>query len=238
MKKIEVSSNKNYRFFPIVTALFVTALIISNIISVKLIDFFGITLPAAVILFPFAYIFGDILTEVYGYAKARQVIWIGFFCNLLAVVAIMAGGLLPAASFWTINGFTNAQVSQQAYLGILGAAPRLLLASFISYLVGEFLNSYVLAKLKVATQGKYLWLRTISSTIVGEGVDSIFFISIAFLGTIPVAVLLPMIIAQWIFKVSYEVIATPLTYLAVNNLKRIEQEDFYDQQTDFNPVAF
>ena len=142
----------------------------------------GLFLPAAVILFPIAYIFGDILTEVYGYAKARQVIWTGFFCNLLAVIAIWIGGLLPAAPFWAAGSFTTPDTAQQAYQAILGFTPRLLLASFIAYLVGEFLNSFVLAKLKVRTAGRFLWLRTISSTLVGQGADSLVFITIAFIG--------------------------------------------------------
>ncbi|HLF89755.1 MAG TPA: queuosine precursor transporter, partial [Anaerolineales bacterium] len=163
---------KNYRFFPLATAVFVTTLITSNIIAVKLVNIFGLFLPAAVILFPISYIFGDILTEVYGFARARQVIWTGFFCNLVAVIAIRVGGLLPAAPFWTVVGFENPETSQQAYQAILGFTPRLLFASFIAYLVGEFLNSFVLAKLKVRTEGRHLWLRTITSTIVGEGADS------------------------------------------------------------------
>ncbi|MCH7481170.1 MAG: queuosine precursor transporter, partial [Chloroflexi bacterium] len=162
--------NKIYRWYTFVTALFVTTLVISNIIAVKLIHInvlgkLDLFLPAAVILFPIAYIFGDILTEVYGYAKARQVIWIGFFCNLLAVIAIWVAGLLPAAAFWNANFFyDSAEQAQHAYQAILGFTPRLLLASFIAYLVGEFLNSFVMAKLKVKTEGRFLWLRTISST--------------------------------------------------------------------------
>lgn len=228
---------KGYRWFPFVTAVFVTTLIVSNIIAVKLIRVGGLVLPAAVILFPVAYIFGDILTEVYGYGRARMVIWTGFLCNLLAVVAFWIGGLLPAASFWSAGVFNTPATAQQAYQAILGFTPRLLLASFIAYLVGEFLNSIVLAKLKVRTKGRFLWLRIISSTLVGEGADSAIFISVAFLGIIPAAGMLTAIISQWLFKVVYEVIATPLTYIIVIALKRAENEDYFDRETDFNPVA-
>lgn len=228
---------KGYRWFPFVTAIFVTTLIISNIIAVKLVSIGGFFLPAAVILFPVAYIFGDILTEVYGYARARQVIWTGFICNLLAVIAIWIGGQLPAAPFWSVGVFNSPESAQQAYQAILGFTPRLLLASFIAYLIGEFLNSFVLAKLKVRTEGRFLWLRTISSTIVGEGADSAVFITIAFVGIIPGSGLVNAILSQWTFKVVYETLATPLTYLVVNTLKRVEQEDYFDRDTDFNPVT-
>lgn len=232
------TERKAYRYFPFVTAVFVTVLIISNIIAVKLVNIFGLVLPAAVILFPIGYIFGDILTEVYGYANARKVIWTGFFCNLLAVIAIWVGGLLPAASFWSAGSFTTPETAGQAYQAILGFAPRLLAASFIAYLVGEFLNSFVLAKLKVRTQGRLLWVRTIGSTIVGEGADSLIFISVAFWGILPGSAMLTSILSQWLFKVAYETLATPLTYLVVNFLKKKENEDYYDRDTNFNPVAF
>jgi uncharacterized integral membrane protein (TIGR00697 family) len=198
----------------------------------------GLTLPAAVVLFPIAYIFGDVLTEVYGYAAARRVIWTGFLCNLIAVVAIWVAGALPAASFWSAGSFQTPDAAQQAYMAILGFTPRLLLASFIAYLVGEFLNSFVLAKLKLSTQGRFLWLRTISSTLIGEGADSAIFITAAFWGILPPEALGSAIVAQWLFKVAYEVIATPLTYVVVRWLKRSENEDYYDRNTDFNPVSF
>jgi queuosine precursor transporter len=227
---------KNYRWFPVVTGIFVTTLIISNIIAVKLVQIGSLVLPAAVVLFPISYIFGDILTEVYGFARARQVIWTGFLCNLLAVIAIWVGGLLQPASFWSAGSFSSPQTAQQAYQAILGFTPRLLAASFAAYLVGEFLNSVVLAKLKVRTRGRFLWLRTISSTIVGEGADSAIFITAAFWGIIPPAGLGQAILSQWLFKVAYETLATPLTYLIVRALKRAEQEDYFDQDTDFNPI--
>jgi len=227
---------KNYRWFPFVTAIFVTTLIISNIIAVKLVQISILYLPAAVVLFPIAYIFGDILTEVYGYARARQVIWMGFTCNLLAVVAIWIGGKLPAAPFWTAGTYASPMEAEKAYQAILGFTPRLLLASFIAYLVGEFLNSFVLARLKVKTGGRFLWLRTITSTLVGQGADSTVFITIAFWGT-PGMSLGNAILSQWLFKVAFEILATPLTYIVVRYLKRVENEDYYDRDTNFNPLA-
>jgi uncharacterized integral membrane protein (TIGR00697 family) len=229
---------RTYRFFPIVTAVFVTCLIVSNIIAVKLAAFGPLALPAAVVLFPIAYIFGDVLTEVYGYAKARQVIWIGFGCNLLAVAAIWVGGLLPSAEFWNAGVYSSAGEAQQAYQAILGFTPRLLAASFLAYLAGEFLNSLVLAKMKVATAGRWLWTRTIGSTLAGELVDSGLFISIAFAGIVPPAALAQMAVTQWLFKSAYEAAATPLTYAVVNFLKRVEKEDYFDRGTDFSPFKY
>ena len=231
------SAAQSYRWLPFVTALFVTTLIISNIVAVKIVSLFGLFVPAAVILFPVAYIFGDVLTEVYGYARARQVIWTGFFCNLIAVLAIWISSLLPAAPFWGLSGFPSPEAAQGAFAAILGFTPRLLAASFIAYLTGEFLNSIVLAKLKVRTEGRLLWLRAILSTLVGEGADSAIFISVAFLGIIPAGGLLQAIVSQWLIKVGYETLATPLTYLVVNALKRAEGEDHFDRETDFSPFS-
>ncbi len=227
---------RNYRWLPFVTAIFVTTLIVSNIIAAKLVNLFGLFVPAAVILFPVAYIFGDVLTEVYGYARARRVIWTGFFCNLIAVVAIWISGQLPSAPFWGLIGFSTPESAQQAYQAVLGFTPRLLAASFAGYLVGEFLNSIVLAKLKVRTAGRFLWLRTILSTIIGEGADSAIFLTIAFSGIIPASGLTQAILSQWSVKVIYETLATPLTYLVVNALKKAEGEDYFDSKTDFNPI--
>lgn len=228
---------RSYKYLSWVTAIFVTCLVVANIIAVKLIDVAGLILPAAVIIFPISYIFGDVLTEVYGYAHARQVIWIGFVCNLIAVIAIAVGGVLPAASFW--------QPNQASYDIILGYTPRLLFASFTAYLVGEFLNSFVLARMKVASQGRYLWARTIGSTLVGQLADSTVFITlglvqivalpVALQGSLPLSALPGTIVAQWLFKSAYEALATPLTYLVVNRLKRTESEDAFDRDTDFNP---
>jgi hypothetical protein len=229
-------NGKGYKWLHVVTALFVTTLIVSNIIAVKLISVWTLVLPAAVILFPIAYIIGDVLTEVYGFARARQVIWTGFFCNLIAVLAIWLAGRLVPPPFWTLGVFDSPQTAQQAYDAILGFAPRLLLASFLAYLVGEFLNSFVLAKLKVRTEGRYLWVRTIASTIVGQGADSLVFITIAFWGVFPAFALGQAILSQWLFKVAFETLATPFTYWVVNALKRSEGVDIFDTDTDFSPI--
>lgn len=216
----------SYRFVTIV-AFFVTSLLAANILIVKQISVLGLTLPAAIIIFPISYIFGDILTEVYGYRQARRVIWLGFFCNLLLVASIWLVGILPAASTFQ---------AQEAYDRILGNTPRFLIASFTAYLGGEFINAYVLARMKVLTRGKWLWTRTIGSTILGEGVDSIIVLIISFWGVIPTGVLMGMILWHWLFKSVYEIIATPLTYLIVNYLKTKEKIDYYDIGTNFNPL--
>jgi uncharacterized integral membrane protein (TIGR00697 family) len=221
------SEQKVSVWFLVIVAFFITSLLTANIIAVKLISIVGLILPAAIIIFPISYIFGDILTEVYGYSRARRVIWLGFFCNLLMVIAIWIAQILPPASFWQ---------AQAAYEQILGFTPRLLSASFLAYLMGEFANSFILAKLKILSQGRFLWIRTIGSTLVGQGLDSLVFITIAFWGTIPGAAMISAIITQWLVKSSYEALATPLTYLVVNFLKRKENIDVYDRTTNFNPL--
>jgi len=228
--KQQRSSTSPARFsqwFVLVTAIFITCLVTANITAVKLVSVFGLVLPAAIIIFPISYIFGDVLTEVYGYRQARRVIWLGFFCNLIAVIAIWIGGVLPAAGFWD---------GQAAYERILGYTPRLLVASFLAYLVGEFANSFVLAKMKIVTKGRWLWTRTIGSTLVGQGLDSLVFITLAFMGTIPLAGLASAIVTQWLAKTLYETVVTPLTYGVVNFLKRQEGLDVYDHDTRFNPL--
>ena len=225
------------RYLPAVSAGFVTCLVVSNIIAVKIGAFGPWYLPAAVIVFPVAYIFGDILTEVYGYARARQVIWIGFACNALAVAAIALGGWIPAAPYWALDDFATPQLAQQAYQAVLGFTPRLLGASFLAYVVGEFVNAFVLSKLKLATGGRWLWLRTIGSTLAGQLLDSAIFLSVAFAGVLPAASLVPLVLTQWLFKSGYEALATPITYVVVAALKRAEGVDAFDTDTDFNPLA-
>ena len=227
-----------HRWLPAITAFFVTSLLVSNIIAVKLIALGPFYLPAGVLIFPISYIFGDILTEVYGYARARRVIWIGFFCNLLAVIIFFLSVELSPAPFWKIGSFESSEASQQAYRAIFYSTPRILLASFIAYLAGELLNSFVLAKMKVATEGRHLWLRTIGSTVVGQLVDSGVFIFLAFYGTVSLPALIKIVSGQWLIKSAYEALVTPFTYLAVNFLKRVEHEDFYDRATDFNPLRW
>jgi hypothetical protein len=213
--------------FVVVAALFVTCLITANIIIAKQISIGGIILPAAIVIFPISYIIGDILTEVYGYQQARRVIWLGFLCNLIAVLAIWIGKILPPAPVFE---------AQAAYERILGSTPRFLLASFVAYLAGEFTNSFVLAKMKILTKGRWLWTRTIGSTLVGQGVDTLIVLTIAFAGVLSFPVLGIMILSHWLVKSAYEVIATPLTYVVVGYLKRKEGIDVYDYEVDFNPL--
>ncbi|UCE97945.1 MAG: queuosine precursor transporter [Dehalococcoidia bacterium] len=215
--------NVSHRFL-IIAALFVTCLITANIIAVKIIAVGSIFLPAAIIVFPLSYIFGDIITEVYGYAWVRRVIWLGFLCNLIFVLFAWLGQLLPTAPFWD---------DQEAYTSILGYAPRLLIASLCGYLAGEFANSFVLAKMKIATQGRWLWTRTISSTIIGQGLDTSIFIIVAFIGTISFSPM--MILYHWVAKIAIETVATPFTYIVVGYLKKREKIEIYDYKTNFNP---
>ncbi len=215
-------------WFLAVAALFVTCLITANIIAVKLVIVAGLLLPAAIVIFPVSYILGDVLTEVYGYREARRVIWLGFACNLVVVAVIWIGQLLPAAGFWD---------GQEAYARILGQTPRILAASFLAYLVGEFANSYVLARMKVATGGRWLWTRTIGSTVVGQGLDSAVFITVAFLGVIPPGALVSAIVTQWLVKTAYETLATPITYGVVGFLKAKDKRDTFDREISFNPFA-
>ena len=217
---------------------FITCLITANIIAVKLINIAGLVLPAGTIIFPLSYIFGDVLTEVYGYARARQVIWIGFLCNLLEVGAIWLSIQLPAAPQWTGGVFKDAESFQMAYQTVLGFTPRILISSLIAYLIGEFLNSFILAKLKIATGGRHLWLRTIGSTLVGQLADSAVFFSLAFYGILPGSALRQLILTQWLLKSAYESLVTPVTYAVVNFLKRTEKEDYFDRGTNFNPLSW
>jgi uncharacterized integral membrane protein (TIGR00697 family) len=207
---------KSWRFV-VLAALFVTALVVSNIIAVKLVQISGRVFPAGLVIFPLSYLLGDVLTEVYGFRAARAVIWLGFGCNLLALGAIQIAIALPAAPFYE---------QEQAYEDVLGTTWRIFVASLTAYVVGELANAYVLARMKSATRGRFLWSRTIGSTIVGEGLDSAIFVSIAFAGT--GAGLLNPIVTTWAIKVGYETIATPLTYAIVNYLKRAEGMDVYD----------
>lgn len=219
----------NSKTFSLVSALFVTTLIVSNIIATKIGSFGGHYLPVAVIVFPVAYILGDILTEIYGYAAVRRVIWIGFLCNFIAVIAIGIAINIPPAPFYQDNS---------AFIQVLGSTPRILIASFIGYLAGAFSNAFIMAKMKLMTRGRFLWLRTISSTLIGEGLDSAIFITVAFSGVFAGADLIPLMLTQWIFKVLFEIIATPLTYLVVTTLKKREGRDHFDYETNFNPLHF
>jgi uncharacterized integral membrane protein (TIGR00697 family) len=215
-------------YFMVIVALYVTSLITANTVAVKVLEVGPWVTDAGLITFPIAYIVGDVLTEVYGYAAARRVIWLGFICNLIAVGTFQLAGALPAEPSWQ---------NQDAWDTIFGSTPRILLASFVAYLIGEFANAYVLAKMKVLTDGRFLWSRTIGSTIVGQGLDSIVFVLIAFGGVFPGAVIQDMLITNWVLKTAYEVAMTPLTYLVVGKLKEVEGIDVYDRETNFSPVA-
>ncbi|MCF0133437.1 MAG: queuosine precursor transporter [Blautia sp.] len=216
------------RLFMCIAVCYVTCLLLSNLIAGKMWAVTGsITLPAAVILFPLTYIFGDVFTEVYGFRKARMIIWLGFGCSFFAVAIYLITIALPHPSFWG---------NQEAYAVVMGTTPRVALASFAGYLFGEFSNSMVLSKLKVATKGKHLWVRTILSTLVGEGFDSVIFIMISFWGTMDNATVFQMILFQYLFKVGYEVVFTPVTYAVVNGLKRAEGVDAYDYDIKYNVI--
>lgn len=206
--------------------IFVSILLISNVASTKIVDFGMFDFDGGTLLFPLSYIFGDILTEVYGYGRTRRIIWMGFLMNIVMVLVFSAVGALPASESWN---------NQDAYNSVLGMTPRIVLASMVAYTFGAFSNSYVLAKLKLKTKGKFLWLRTIGSTIVGEGLDTVIFCLISFYGVLPNELLGLVILSNYIFKVGVEVIFTPVTYLIVGTLKRIEGIDVYDRKTLFNP---
>lgn len=219
---------KNSKYFIYIAILFVAMLMISNTVAVKIIQFNGLFFTGAVFLFPITYIFGDILTEVYGYKASRKIIWSGLFANVIMALSYFFAQKLSPAPFWP---------HQAAFEVILGVVPRIVLASMIGYFVGEFCNSYVLSKLKVIMKGKMLWVRTISSTAVGEGVDTLLFVTIGFLGVIPTVSLLSVILFSYLFKVFYEILATPLTYLIVGKLKKAEGVDIYDTNVNYNPFT-
>lgn len=228
---------KMYRYYDIVMALFVTVLLLSNLLSsAKIIDL-GISLgplalafDAGTLVFPISYIFGDILTEVYGYRRSRRVIWMGFIATALMGFFVWLTGQLPGEADW--QGYAG----QGAYNAILGGVSGLVVASLAAYFVGEFTNSFVLAKMKIATQGRWVWSRTIGSTLVGQGVDTAVFIAIAtLLGVFPPELFLSLVVTNYIFKVGIEVLLTPLTLLIIARLKVAENEDYYDHDTDFNP---
>jgi len=206
--------------------LFVAVLLISNIASTKIASVGFMALDGGTLLFPLTYIFNDVLTEVYGYKTSRKVIWMGFASAILMALVLGLVGALPSASGWE---------NQDAYMKILGQAPRIVIASLVAYFFGEFSNSYVLARMKILTKGKWLWTRTIGSTLVGELFDSIIFVSIAFLGVLPADLVIELTIFNYVFKTAVEVSFTPLTYWIINKLKKKESEDYYDIKTNFNP---
>lgn len=214
------------KYFLYIAILFVVVLMISNTVATKLFQLGPFFFTGAIIIFPISYIFGDILTEVYGYRASRKIIWAGFASIIVMSLVYYFVQLLPPAPFWPNQG---------AYEAILGLVPRIVLGSIIGYFAGEFSNSYVLSKLKIWTKGKHLWVRTISSTIVGEGVDTVLFATIAFGGVIPWNNLPILIISGYIAKVLIEVLFTPITYIVVRKLKHLEGIDVYDYEVNYNP---
>ncbi len=219
---------KAFRYLDILSVYFVAVLIISNIASTKILDLGPFTFDGGTIIFPLSYIFGDILTEVYGFKQSRRVIWLGFSSLILMILVLALVQLLPANPGWG---------GQASYEMILGVTPRIVLGSLVAYFAGEFCNAFILAKMKIRSQGKQLWKRTIGSTLIGEGVDTLIFTLIAFGGTMPQDIFLALVVSNYVFKVSVEVIFTPVTYAAVGFLKKREGIDVYDHDTNFNPFA-
>lgn len=231
-----MESNRTYKYYDLLMAAFVAVLLCSNLIGVHKVS--SINLPfygeyiygAGVLFFPISYLFGDILTEVYGYKRSRKVIWAGFGALIFASLMAFVVSSLPAAK-------TMSAEQQSAVNLIFGQTPRIVAASLLAFWIGEFVNSFVLAKLKLFSSGRFLWTRTIGSTIMGEIADSLVFYPVAFFGTWSNEQLISVMIGNYIIKVLWEVIATPFTYLIVGFLKRAEHEDYYDRETDFNPFS-
>jgi queuosine precursor transporter len=223
-----MSTRQSWKFYDLTLGLFVAVLMISNIASTKITSIGPLVFDGGTILFPLSYIFGDILTEVYGFKGARRIIWSGFGALLLMVVTIWVVGIMPSAGGWEL---------QDSYRAILMLTPRIGLASFAGYLTGSFMNSVILSRLKVKMKGQKLWVRTISSTLVGEGFDTLIFCAIAFLGTLPMSVFWALVISNYIFKGAIEVVLTPLTYKVVQFYKKYEVTDVYDVDVVYNPLG-
>lgn len=219
---------KNSKYYLYIAVAFVAILMISNTVAVKLIGLGSIVFTGAFLIFPISYIFGDILTEVYGYKATRKIIWAGLFTQILMVFCYWLVQVMPSASVWP---------NQSAYEAILGVVPRIVIASMVAFFAGEFTNSIVMSKMKILTNGKYLWTRTIGSTVVGQLVDSILFTALAFFGTVPATVLMIMIAVQYFGKVIYEAVLTPVTYYIVKKLKQAEGIDVYDRGVSYNPFG-
>ncbi len=220
---------QRFRYLDALTTAFVVVLLVSNLLAQKVVQLGHFSTSGAVILFPITYIFGDVFTEVYGYAASRRAIWLGFFGTALLYAVSSIVIALPADPEWH---------NQAAFVTVFGILPRILVASLIAFWAGEFANSYTMAKLKIRTRGKMLWTRTVGSTVVGQAVDTTLVIMLTFAGRVSTSKLLTMIMTGYVLKVAYEVIATPFTYLVVNGLKRAEHVDTFDAHTDFNPFRF
>ncbi|MDO8569196.1 MAG: queuosine precursor transporter [bacterium] len=218
---------KSYKYLGLITTLYIAFQLISDVTAGKIVELGIFTVSATVLYFPITYIFADVLTEVYGYTKARNVVWQAFLASVIAGLIYQLVVWLPPAMGFDAN---------DAYTRVLGSVPRILLGGWIAVWAGGILNDYVLAKMKVWTNGKYLWMRTIGSTIVGEGVNTILFYTIALYGVLPSNLLITSILSGWLLKVVVETILTPITYVVVNKLKKVEDEDYYDRNTNFNPL--
>lgn len=220
---------RTYRYYDLIMAAFVTVLLCSNLIGAsKVCTVKGITFGAGILFFPISYLFGDILTEVYGYARSRKVVWAGFGAMIFASGMAAFVVALPPAAGWT---------QQESLATVFGQTPRIVVASLTAFFCGEFANSFTLAKLKIFTQGKFLWIRTIGSTFVGEGVDSLIFYPLAFLGLWPTDLVIKVMLTNYLIKVGWEVVMTPATYKIVGFLKRAEREDYFDHDTNFTPFS-
>jgi uncharacterized integral membrane protein (TIGR00697 family) len=218
-----------YKYLDALTTAFVVILLVSNLVAQKVCLIGPFAVSGAVLLFPITYIFGDVFTEVYGFAASRRAIWLGFFGTVLLYLMGTITIALPAAPGWH---------NQQAFAAVFGFIPRILAASLVAFWAGEFANSYTMARLKLITNGHKLWTRTIGSTIVGQAVDTSLVVTLTFVGTVPMRTLANMIVTGYALKVGYEVLATPLTYLVINWLKEVEHADAFDRHESFNPFSF
>jgi uncharacterized integral membrane protein (TIGR00697 family) len=224
---VKADSRHQFRSFDVVMAAFVAILLLSNVIgAAKVSSLGGWEFGAGILFFPLGYVIGDVLTEVYGYARARRCIWVGFSALLFMAFMSWVVVSLPPAPGWT---------GQAAYESVFGQVPRIVFASIVAFWAGEFVNSYVLARMKIWTRGKHLWSRTIGSTIFGQGVDSLIFYPLAFWGVWDTSQVMTVLVTNWLLKVSWEVVLTPVTYLVVNKLKQHEGVDLFDEGTDFTP---
>jgi len=220
---------RKYKYLGFITCLYITLQLVSDVSAGKLIDFFFYPVSITVLFFPITYIFSDILTEVYGYANARSVLWTVMICSVFAGLIYMGVALFPPSKIFSFN---------DAYKTVLGQVPRIIIGGWLAVFCGDISNNYVMAKLKIFTRGKHLWTRTVSSTIVGELVNTAVFYIIGLYGILPLNALFSSIMTGWVIKVLVEVIFTPLTYYVVAKLKKAENEDFYDNKTNFNPFIF
>jgi uncharacterized integral membrane protein (TIGR00697 family) len=220
---------KDYKLLGLLTALNITFQLVSDVTAGKIVQLFIFPVSATVLYFPFVYIISDVLTEVYGYARARRILWLTLASSIIAGLVYQLVVYLPPATGFDAN---------EAYARVFGIVPRILIGGWIAVFIGDILNNYVLAKMKVWTKGKHLWSRTISSTVVGQFANTVLFYLIALSGILPTNILITSILSAWLLKVGVEVILTPLTYYVITQVKRIEGEDYYDKNTDFNPLSF